>query len=274
MGSQPIDEDQFKRAIYEKHQAYFDHVYRLFVFVQEALQNYKGFTADEYCASLQLICARAFKSFDAIRRLCEVASCEDAAVLLRSLLNLMAVTRWISLDPIRRAKRYLAWYWIQMYRDSAKFAGTFPKAWIPEIQKRYGTIKPQFEYKDAKGRVQMVKHWYQPEANTIRDVFEQVDLEQHYVEAYEPLSGVEHADVMAFFPMIAHAETRENERALAIQSDLYVPNYLRNGFQYFADIFGTCNKTMALADEKTLREIVDDGIRFYNAQMIARGIQP
>ncbi|HKF53279.1 MAG TPA: DUF5677 domain-containing protein [Candidatus Acidoferrales bacterium] len=276
MGSLPIDEDQFKQFIYTKHQPYFDHVYRLFMFAQEALRNYKGLATDAYYASLQLICPRAFKSFDSVRRLCEIASCEDAAVVLRSLLNLMAVTRWISLDPTKRGKRYLAWYWVQMYRISQQSKARFPQAWIPETHKRYAAEKAQFEYQDGKGRTQMVKHWYQPEANTIRDLFKQVELEQHYVEAYEPLSGVEHSDVMAFFPMIAHAERREeeNERALAIQSDLYVPHYLRNAFQYFADIFGMCNKTMPLADDKRFREIVDEGIQFYKAQMIARGIQP
>lgn len=274
MGSQPTDEDQFKATIYTKHQGHFDRVYRLFLFAQEALQQYRGFATDDYYAALQLIFPRAFKSFDSVRRLCEVASCEDAAVVLRSLL--MAVTRWISVDRVSRGKRYLAWYWIQMYRDSEKLKDKFPQRWIPEIQKHYAAEKSQFEYQDKKGRIRMVAHWYQPAANTIRDLFKQVELEQHYTEAYEPLSRIEHSDVMAFFPMIAHAEKREkeNERALAIQSDLYVPHYLRNAFQYFADIFGICNRTMPLADDQKLKEAVDEGLAFYKAQMIARGIPP
>ena len=67
---------------------------------------------------------------------------------------------------------------------------------------------------------------------------------------------------------------KENERKLAIQSDLFVPHYLRNAFQYFADIFRTCNKTVAFTDEKQLEQTVTAGMKFYDSDMRARGISP
>src|SRR5713226_1515344 len=94
-----ISEEEFRERTVSKYHKHFDHVYRLHEFAQEAIANYKGITKTAYHASLNLIFPRAYKSFDAIRRLCEVASCEDAGVILRSLLNLLAMTRWISLDP-------------------------------------------------------------------------------------------------------------------------------------------------------------------------------
>ena len=47
----------------------------------------------------------------------------------------------------------------------------------------------------------MPSHWYQPEVNTLRDMFTEVDLEKHYAEGYRPLSGVEHSDATAYVPM-------------------------------------------------------------------------
>lgn len=269
-----MNEDQFKQIIYEKYRAHFDHFYALLALAEESMRAYRGFTGDHYQAALVLIFPRAFKSFDSVRRLCEVASCEDAAVVLRSLLNLLVVTRWISLDPRARAKKYFAWYWVQMHRDAERSKDMFPPAWIAEIEERYRAIKPQFEYKDRKGNVRMAKHWYEPEALSIRDLFEEVGLEKQYEEGYRPLSGIEHSDAVAFFAMIGAAEKKRNERKLEVQSDLFVPHYLRNGFQYFGDIFRICNKTNALADSQKLERVIEAGMKFHEEDMRRRGMAP
>jgi hypothetical protein len=63
-----MDDQQFTQSIYAKYQEHFDHFYRLHQFAQASLQEYRGFTKDHYHAAVQLICPRAFKSFDSIRR--------------------------------------------------------------------------------------------------------------------------------------------------------------------------------------------------------------
>lgn len=267
--SQPLDESGFRKIIYEKYREHFEHVYRLHLFAQKSLVSYRGFTQDSYQNALQLIFPRALKSFDAVHRLCAIASCEDAGVILRSLLNLMAVTRWISSDPGKRAKRYMDWYWIQMRRDAA----LFPPDWLPFIEKKYSVVKPQFEHGDTGGRAKLVRQWYEPEANTIRDLFEQTGLAKEYEEGYRPLSGIEHSDTTAFFAMVVGAQTVQGERKLDVQSDLFVRPYLRNAFQYFADIFGTCNRILRLADDTELRRIVTEGMQFYKSDMQA-GVTP
>jgi len=269
-----MHEEDFAQSIYAKHQAHFDHYHRLQMFSQECLTKYRGFTKDAYYAAVQLILPRAHKSFDAIRRLCLLASCEDAAVVLRCLLNLMAVTRWLSVDPQKRAGRFLAWYWVELHRLAEKDPTIFPPHWLPVIENKFAAVKSAFEHKDAKGKVKIVKHWYQPEANGLIDLFRQVDLEKHYDEAYRPLSGTEHSDVMAYFAMFANAKKTNGETQLEIQSDSFACTYLRNGFQYFGDIFVICNKTMALADPAKLEEIINAGIEFYRADMQAKGIKP
>ncbi len=269
-----MNEHEFRQSIYQKYQKHFDHLYRLHQFAEEAMCNYKDLAATAYETSLWLIFARAFKSFDSIRRLCEVVLCEDAAVVLRSLLNLLVVTRWISLDPQKRASKYLAWYWIEMHSDAEQFKDRIPPEWMPIIQNHYEDAKRQFEYKDAKGRHRLAEKWYEPDAYTIRDLFAQVDLEKQYEEGYKPLSGVEHSDATAYFAMIAPMQKDGDEKRLEVHSDLFVPHYLRNVFQYFADVFRICNQALSVADAEKFEEIVAAGINFYEADMEAKRIPP
>jgi len=267
-------ENEFKRKIYEKYKDHFDHFYLLHQLAEWALVEYGALTKDTYHATVQLILPRALKSFDSIRRLCEIASCEDAAVILRSLLNLLAVTRWISMDSEKRAKKYLAWYWVQMYRDAEFFNDVVPAEFIAEIERHYNQVKTKFEYKDRGGNIKMPKHWYQPEVNSIFDMFKEVGLEKQYEEGYKPLSGIEHSDCMSYFSMLREAERSNGRVQLAVQSDLFVPHYLRNAFQYFADIFRICNQTMTLTDPEHFEEIVAAGIAFYKTDMKAKGLNP
>ena len=271
---EPIPEEQFRQLTYEKHKDHFDHVIALLRLAQDALRQYRYFTSTHYQASLQLIFGRAFNCYDSIRRLCELARCEDAGVLLRSLLNLLAVTRWISSNPQQRAKRYFDWYWVSLKRDSEKFADTMPPSWFPTIQRNFDLVRSQFEYKDKKKQRKLAEQWYQPDARSIRDLFEQVDMKKQYDEAYGPLSSIEHSDINAFFAMIPRAGNAAGEKRLEIQNDLFVPHYLRNGFQYFADIFRICNKTVALTDGNKLEEIIQAGMQFYADDMRRRGMSP
>lgn len=272
--TQPLDEAQFRRSIYEKYKEHFDHLYRLHQFAEQAMGEFKSHAATAYEVSLWLIFARAFKSFDSIRRLCEVALCEDAGVILRSFLNLLVVTRWISLDPKKRAAKYLAWYWVDMHASAQQFKDRIPPEWMPVIQKNYARVKKQFEYKDAKGKTRLAKKWYEPEAHTIFELFVQVDMKKHYEEGYAPLSGIEHTDTTAFFGMLVPMGKGGEKGRLEVQSDMFVPHYLRNAFQYFAEIFRIVNGALPLADAKQLEEIVAAGIDFFRNDMQARGIQP
>jgi hypothetical protein len=87
-------------------------------------------------------------------------------------------------------------------------------------------------------------------------------------------SCLKHSDINAFFAMTATMELEGTERHIEIQSDLFIPHYLRNAFQYFAEIFRVCNKTIALADSKQLEEVVSAGIKFYAEDMTKRGMTP
>jgi hypothetical protein len=265
---EPISDVEYAAQIVAKYREHFDHYYSLHQFAQAALMSHRSLVKDYYHAALVYIAPRAYKSFDSIRRLLEVVACEDAAVVLRCLLNLMAVNRWISLDKEKRAKKFLGWYWVELQERAAQRPDMFPATEIANIQKRFDAEKSQFEV-TRKGQIVLVDQWYQPAVNNIFELFKEVGLEREYREAYATLSGIEHSDVMAFFPMFAGAVFEGGERKLAIQSDMFVRNYLRNGFQYFADILGTCNKTIPFTDGEGLQKIVDAGMAFYRADLAA-----
>jgi Family of unknown function (DUF5677) len=256
-------EEEFRRVLFQKHENHFVYVYQLHQFAEEAMAKYKGVTATTYKTAMWLILARAFKSFDSIRRLCEVANCEDAGILLRSLLNLMAITRWISKDPEIRAKRYLGWYWVDMKQYADKHGALLPPEWVSQINQKYASNKRIYEYKDLSGNVRMAEKWYEPDARHIRDLCCQVDLELQYEDAYKPLSGVEHSDATAYFAMVTEMERGHDENSLAVHSDLFLPHYLRNAFQYFAEIFTIANDSIDVVDPKSLAEFRIEGTKFY-----------
>jgi hypothetical protein len=258
-----MTEEQFKATIIEKYREHFEHCYRLHQFVQAALQNNKWFTKNHHDAALLYIRPRAFKAFDAVRRLCELAMCEDAAVVLRCLVNLMAVTRWISIEPEKRPKKYLAWYWIERYERAQQRPDKFSSEQIADIQKHFNTERSQFEFTNSKGKLVLAKNWYQPEAHTIYDLFKESGLQRVYENAYRPLSATEHSDVMAYFAMFAKAEMVDGETKLEIQSDSNVRVFLRTAFHCFADILRVCENTIPLAKGEELSEIVAAATAFY-----------
>jgi hypothetical protein len=258
-----MDEQEFKAALLEKYREHFDHCYRLHQFVQASLQNNKWLVRNRHDVALLYIRPRAFKSFDSVRRLCEVVLCEDAAVVLRCLVNLMAVTRWISRDPEKRSSKYLGWYWVIRHQRAAEQPEKFSTEEIANIQQHFDAEKSQFEFTNQKGKLCFAKNWYQPEVNSIYDLFKEAGIEEVYENAYRPLSATEHSDVMAYLPMFANTGMEGGERKLEIQNDLNVTVFLRTAFRCFADILQTCDNTIPLAEGKELSEIVAAGMAFY-----------
>jgi hypothetical protein len=160
-----------------------------------------------------------------------------------------------------------------MHIDLQTFGNAIPSEYAPVIEERYRRVKKQFEYTDAKGKKKQATKWHQPEASNIHDLFVQTGLKQQYEEGYRPLSGIEHSDATAFFAMIRGARVSGGESRLNVQSDLFVPHYLRNAFQYFGDIFEICNRTIPLTDNAELEKVIAEGKAFYKADMEARGMR-
>ena len=260
-----MTEEEFRTLIVSKYPNHFSHCYRLHQFVQAALQGNKWFTRDHHDAAILYIRPRSFKALDSVRRLCEVALCEDAAVILRSLVNLTAVTRWIAKDPAKRAKKYLAWYWIERHKAMSERPDDFSAEDRSKIQGHFDAERASFEFVDQKGKPKFARYWYQPEANSIYDLFQQADIAEMHKDAYRPLSATEHSDVMAYVPMFENLEIVGDEKKLAMQSDSDVPGYLQTAFKCLGGILQTCDRTLPLTPGNKLKTIWNDGADFFQA---------
>jgi len=69
-------------------------------------------------------------------------------------------------------------------------------------------------------------------------------------------------------------KNKEDEIRFEILNDVNVPDYLRNAFQYFGEIFKVCNEGNRLGDGTRIQQILSDGVEFYKAEMQSRGISP
>jgi hypothetical protein len=271
---EPLTEEQMRDLIRAKYPDHFRYGWDLFESGQEALMQFKGVVGTPYKTATYLIVGRSFKSYNAILKLCEIAHAEDAGVILRSLFNLLVIDRWISKeDSENRSMRYLGWFWIAMddqLRCNQALAGPDLTKMVEEQCKIH---KKLFEYKDKSGATKMPDKWYKPDVNSICEMAGEVELASHYDGLYRVLSSVEHSDALAYFSMISEMEKRGEESSLNLHSDTSVPDYIRNGFQYFADIFQRWNGTFEVLDDKRLGQFMKEGIAFFDADFKKRAPQ-
>jgi hypothetical protein len=130
---------------------------------------------------------KAMKTFQAIDRLCLLGYGEDAAVLLRSNVNLLVNLAYIVSDPKPndRAKEYVADAWIKYTRFmKAAFSvdvnpndSPLPPEDLEALQKQWGKFNIAYRAKRLP--------------------------EHHYKTGYKFYSGIEHSDALALFGYIA-----------------------------------------------------------------------
>lgn len=265
-------EEQMRQRSRERYPEHFGHAWNLYEFAHGVLENFKGSARTPYEISTWLICGKAFKSYYAVLYLCEVAHTEDAGIILRSLFNLLVIHRWISAEnQLGRASRYLGWFWVVMHEqlDSNQAKVTPEMAGI--VERQYEAHKRLRWYPDKEGKPKIRKKWHEPEAAMISDMADQVQLGSHYERLYKPLSSIEHSDALAYFAMVSQMETKDGGPSLALHSDLFVPAYVRNAFQCFADILRMWNSTHGAFEPAKLDEIVNPAMEFFKKEV---GEQP
>jgi len=265
-----LTEDQMRRRLREKYREPFQHCWTLLELAQEVLGDFKGAAQTPYQRSMFLIAGRAFKSYHAILNLCEIAYTEDAGIILRSLFQLFVITRWLKTDTSEdRARKYLGWFWVVMHEEVEQDGTRIDPGLVKLVAEQYKNHEPLFTYTDKDGKRKMRRKWYEPEARSLEDMASQVELQNQYDGLYRPLSSIEHSDAVAYFGMISEMETKSEGSALSLHSDMFVPAYLRNAFQYFAEIFNRWNRTFRGVDEQDLTRVIDGGMSFFKQEMQA-----
>ncbi len=270
----PITEVQMRERIRNKYPKHFEHAYKLLCVAQSYLGDFKGTAETPFKKTIFLMGGKAFKTYYSIFNLCEIAYTEDAGVLLRSMFNLLVIMRWIREDDShKRALKYLAWFWMALHQELELKRDSIDKDIAKRVEKQYRAHKVLFEYLDKDGKTQLRKKWHQPEVRSIKEMAESVGLSSHYKDLYRPLSSVEHSDALSYFPMIVDMDISGGKRSYALDSDLFVPAYLRNAFQYFAEIFNYWNKTFLVMNQTELKELINDGMRFFGEEQ-TKGRRP
>lgn len=259
--TEPQFETEEEMAVWIESRAYvrhFAYARKLLGLAEQAML--KGGAAVQGAAfpqAIALILAKAYKSFYSATLLGRLALTEDMGVLIRSLLNLHIIARWIAFsDTQNRAQRYVQWFWVEM-------RGLLDLIPAPEdsrkaIEEEYRKRKKLFGIKEKPRRGQT---WH---GSTIRAMAEEVGLLQHYKIVYHPLSAMEHSSSLSYFGMLSESETPENVTLVKVRSHQFVPYYLQYGFEYLAGVLSLWNREFSAFDPKELEVMVQEAVSFFD----------
>jgi len=211
-----------------------------------------------YAKAVALIFGKAYKSHVSALCLAGRGLTEDLGVVVRSLLNLYIIARWIATaDREARAVRYIEWFWVEMWKlmDLAQP----PQSTRTDIEKEYTRAKPLFEYVDKKGKRRMPDTWH---ASNIKQMATEVGLLQHYQIVYAPLSAYEHSSSLGYFGMLSDAD-RQGGTLIRLRDHQFVPFYLGYGYQYLAGILWMWNEQFLAFDPAALDSELRRGVQFF-----------
>lgn len=143
-----------------------------------------------------LFLGKAYKTHQAITKLARSGFGEDAAILARSLLNLVINALWIHQNPSVRVSAYIDFDTVLRARLGRKIIQN-PSLLGSQFQNRLSGIKstqPQLEAEEKKA---ITKHGYKRgvwSGKTIRDMAEDVGHINAYDSAYTLMSNLEHSN--------------------------------------------------------------------------------
>jgi len=231
----------------EKYPLHFEQCSRLIALAEEAME--KGGQRDaelSYPKAIALILAKAYKSFYSSVVLGRIGMTEDMGILVRSLLNLLIVAKWIAQeDREERASRYVQWFWVEMYRLLDQIQA--PEDSRTVIEEEYEKRRVFFEVKKKGGKLPL--YWHN---SNIKTMARETGLLQHYSVVYGPLSATEHSSPLSYFGMLSESEAPETVTKIRLRDHSLVPFYLGYGFQYLAGILWLWNDEFAALDKDFL----------------------
>ena len=199
--------------------------------------------------------------------LCKEGLGYEASLLIRSLLNLSFLATWTEQKKAERADRFLGWFWKQRM-DYFKRIGQVPPA---TEQAAWDKMKHLFEYTDKRGKKGLEKNWYgnakiSELAASLQEEKPPPDgykswAELHYVEAYKPLSDIEHSNPIASSAFLRRVKGRYLIGYLS--SDEVIHEALKGSFQYFYRIFCAWNSHFGAVSLDTLTQLLQTSKEYF-----------
>jgi Family of unknown function (DUF5677) len=191
--------------------------------------------------------------------LCKEGLGYEASLLIRSLLNLSFLAIWTEQEKEERTNRFLGWFCKQRI-DYLKSIGQIPTA---TEQAAWDKVRHLFKDTD--------RNWY---GNTsIRELAASLKEEKpppdgyrswaelHYVEAYKPLSDIEHSNPIGSSALLRRAKGRYLIGYLS--SDEVIHEALKGGFQYFHRIFCAWNAHFSVVSPETITQLLQTSKEYF-----------
>ena len=156
---------------------------------------------------------------EAVVSLCQKGLFVDAALIARAMLEGMAFVGFAGKSPDTRPRRWRLWAVVYDYRllldrrsrghpppDEIADAVT-ERAFGPEGMMYFrasarNMLRNQGHLDDRLREDPFVQHWYQPEAHTIRDVFDEADVASLYEDQYVRISKWSHWGIEGYADLI------------------------------------------------------------------------
>jgi len=252
---QPFDREAIQtenlRRSREKYPRHFQLAEEMLALASEALLEFrrrglgpKQATPAQYAA--QLLFMKGYKSFWSVIQLCERLLTDDAAIVLRSLFNLLVVACWVKADA-KRAEWYREWFAIA----AARFVRPDRLGRHPPLFEAHAEAE-EFFRRDGPKPGHVPKEWH---GSTIELMASEVGLADHYKIVYRSLSSIEHSDVMSHIPAMGLSA------GYLLWSDRMIGEYLGLSYAYFGRILGEWNETFGILDTARIQQLLDRGAR-------------
>jgi hypothetical protein len=196
---------------------------------------------------LDILFVEAFKSHGSLYVLCVRGHGEDAATILRRLLEIALQVGYLAADPSShqdRAERYLAWFWLQV-EDRVR-AGLPSKE---EVWWRAQYDKHKHLILDASGK--RLRNWWGK--GSIRDLAVALNLADTYDKDYRFVSQFAHCTSQGLL-------LGRRGSAVEIRTDLLVPAILVFGTRYMLSIFERWNDQFSLCDRSIIKDLVGQAL--------------
>ncbi len=198
--------------------------------------------------ALDLLFIQAFKSFSSLYVLCVRGLDEDAATILRRLLEITMQAKFLAQEPRERehrGARYLAYFWGQVPMRVELGLAPARRHWWEEMLKRH---KSNLSF----GRRGQVQKWW---GGSIGDLFTTLGRKDTYDQDYSLLSQMTHGTSQGIL-----LDVRGDR--IEILSSRMVPEILVFGCRYVLLVAHLWNEHFNLMEMQALSSLMEEALAF------------
>lgn len=242
---------EFKANILDNNRPAFELWGRTHSLLEESIGRGPTAESPPFDRALYLFYIQAFKSHGSLYFLCVHGHGEDAATILRRLMEIAFQVRYLydnenMTERNKRAMQYLSYYWINI-PDVIK--ADIPPERKAELQAQYDAAKAHI----LNPRGKLFRNWWGDKS--IKDLATEVGLEDMYSQDYRLLSQMAHCTAQGIF-------LQQNEDTIEIRNDIMVSSILEFGTRYVLDIAGRWNDHFNLIEDSKLSKVIDEAVDF------------